>query len=667
MLTRAARAESKASVALGVRMDGGRLRIPVEGSRRVEVRFAPLTDRDRFDPLRWRRSELSPDPDEPLFHQINLDEIGLPDGTYEYEYVLDGRTDSPVPDPYADEITRFGGYRGIFHIADGKRFALPFSWDDEMPAGMTLPDNNQLVFYELPLRWTAADSHDHARQIGLGDFDHLIFEHLDYLVDLGINAIKLLPVQDSPDTLNWGYGTRFFFVPDIDMGSPVDMKFFVKRCHQRGVRVILDVVMNHARGCPLESLADSTYFLKHGDEEGGRPDWGGRIFRFRSAAPDGRYPAREFHYLMAEYWVRVYHIDGFRIDEFKGIDHWEFVQAFRDRAWAAHQTMFPDRPFIVVAEDSWRRVEITHDRRDNPNGRRVVDSIWNFAFRDECRRMLGDRIFTRWGEPSRRERILAAISGRRLWDEWDRSFRPGAGDMAEVVNYITSHDVEEEGEERLMNYVFGDVLRHRGLGSGEVEEVRALINGMVSASPEIRAAHAEALNRVGSGFALLLTSVGIPMFLAGEEFAEVHDLDHRDWRLKMSDPVDWRRARQPGHHALLDRVRDLIHLRTSASSLQRNEIDLFYAHPTIDDDEGVRVFAYCRTGGRPLGSHDQVVVTANCGPHDFPHFAIPWRWADPATVTERGAPMSGSPLRSRPDQRQATVSLGPFQVRVFLT
>lgn len=644
-----------------------RLRIPVRDAHEVEVRLAPLAERDRFDPRRWRTFRLAADPADPLFFQVELSSLSLADGAYEYEFVLDGRTEAPVPDPYALEITRFGGYRGVFHMVSGRRFVLPFSWDDELPEGVRLANNHELVVYELPLRWVAAASPDYARSIGLGDFDHLIFEHLDNLAELGINAIKLLPVQDSPDTLNWGYGTRFFFVPDIDMGSPVDMKFFVKRCHQQGIRVILDVVMNHARGCPLEMLAKDLYFLEHGDEEGGRPDWGGRIFRYRRPASDGSFPAREFHYRMADFWVSEYHIDGFRIDEFKGIDHWEFVQTFRDRAWQAHLARFPDRPFLVVAEDSWRRIEVTQGRPTNPGGRKVVDSIWNFAFQDECRRLLRNRIHTQWGQPARRERIRAAISGERMWDDWDRRFKDGVTDMVQVVNYITSHDVEQEGEQRFLNYIFGDLLRLRWLGSGSVENVRALINDLASAPAAVRQAHEEALERVGSGFALLMTAVGIPMFLAGEEFGDVHDLDHRDWRLKMSDPIDWRRAAQPGHHALRERVRELVRLRTSSPALQRNEIDFFYFHPSIDENEGVRVFAYCRTGGRALGSRGQIVVVANCGPHDFPHFELPWPWKEPDRNEEHGVPLTGDLPAFRPDRQLATIPLAPFQVRVFST
>jgi 1,4-alpha-glucan branching enzyme len=645
--------------------EGAPLRIPVLGAQKVEVRYAPLSRRDRFDPPRWDRAELAPDPSAPHWFQIDLDTLELPDGEYEYEFVLDDRADTPIPDPYATELARFGGYRGVFRVVGGRRAVPTFYWDDELTPGRKLPNNNELVIYEMPLRWMGSAS-DY-RQIGLGDFDHVIFEHLDHLAELGINAIELLPVQDSPDTLNWGYGTRFFFAPDIDMGSPVDMKFFVKCCHQRGIRVIMDVVMNHARACPLEDLAFDWFFLQNGDEEGGRPDWGGRIFRYRRAAPDGSHPARDFHYATAEFWIREYHIDGFRIDEFKGIDHWEFVQTFRERAWAEHQKLFPDRPFLVVAEDSWRRAVTTHDTPHNPNGRKVVDSIWNFAFQDEMRRLLRNRIHTEWGAPGRRERIRAAIGGSAIWDDWDKQFKPGFGDLAQAVNYVTSHDVEQEHEQRFMNHIFGDLLRLRWLGSGSVDNIRYLLDHLAAAPEAVRQAHAEALDRVGSAFALTMTAVGIPMLLAGEEFADVHDLNHTDWRLKMSDPVDWARQYQPGHSELRARVADLIKLRTSTPALQRNEIEFFYFHPSIDENDGMRVFAYCRTGGRALGSDDQVVVLANCGPHDFPAFEFPWLWRDTGGIRERGTPPRGDQPHFRAHEQVATVSLAPFQVRVFVT
>jgi 1,4-alpha-glucan branching enzyme len=176
-----------------------------------------------------------------------------------------------------------------------------------------------------------------------------------------------------------------------------------------------------------------------------------------------------------------------------------------------------------------------------------------------------------------------------------------------------------------------------------------------------------ALQQIFSGFALLLTSVGIPLFLAGEEFADIHDLDSADSSQKMGDPVDFLRAQLPGHKELRASVKDLVNLRTSHPALQRNEVDLFYFHPTFDDDGGERVFAYCRTGGSPRGdAHTrQVVVVANCGPRDYPNFdfdAGQWPWQRPPSA-ESGE--VGIPPQWIAQNQQLRLALKPFQIRVF--
>ena len=93
------------------------------------------------------------------------------------------------------------------------------------------------------------------------------------------------------------------------------------------------------------------------------------------------------------------------------------------------------------------------------------------------------------------------------------------------------------------------------------------------------------------------------MFLAGEEFADVHDTDYIDVNSKQQDPVQWVRAQYPVNAALMAQVGNLIRLRTTHPALQRNEVDCFYFHPQFDADVAPRVFAYCRTNGQALGNY----------------------------------------------------------------
>lgn len=651
--------------------------IPAPFAKTLQVRYRTPEKRDAIDltsaDSSWSQPvTLKPHPAEAGCYIFDISTVKPADGDYEYEFLVDGAT-QPIPDPFARDIVKFGGYRGLIHARDGEPVAEAFSWEDELPSGVRLAPNKQLVIYEMPLHWMSGDQ---VRQVGLGTFEKAVFEHLDGLHELGINAIELLPIEDSADTLGWGYGTRFFFAPDWDLGSVLDTKFFIKCCHRFGIRVILDVVMNHSRECPLETLAEDWYYLPKGSKEEGdvRQDWGGRLFRYATPR-DGEYRARELQYRMAEYWIREYHVDGFRIDEFRGINNWDFLQGFYGHAWAEHQNLFSDRPFLVIAESSDRRAEITYDDAylDKP----LVDSMWNFDFRDEVRRLTSNTLQTNWGQPPRRDRIQSLISSRKLWSDWDHQYRPHAfTEIMQAVNYVTSHDVQEQIEQRLMNYFLVPILRERGLDKNpanpvesETDLIRRIVDNIATQSAEVQAAHADALQRVGSAFALMLTSQGIPMFLAGEEFADIHDIDHTDWRLKQTDPVDWTRRDLLGHRSLLNRVADLVKLRTQHPALANEGINFFYYHPTIDDNEGVRAFAYCRTNGKPLGSPNQVVVLANCGPQNFPVFDYPWFWPDRSQLQERGTPASAlsAQVRNRNGALVMTVSLAPFQVRVFTT
>jgi len=421
-------------------------------------------------------------------------------------------------------------------------------------------------------------------------------------------------------------------------------------------------VMNmYAPECPLTQLAQSWFNTASTPS---RQDWGQRLFLFDTPSDESYYAAREFLCEMAEFWVAEYHIDGYRIDDFADINNWDFVQEFRDRATTKSQTLFPTKPFWVIAEDSNRRFETTGNAPNNPHGRKVVDAIWNFGYRDEIRRLLTDSMGTVFGQESRSTRVDHLISNRGVWNDWPKRFDSGFADMACSVAYITSHDVADGP--RLMNILLGPMLQAAGLGGSQFESVKAAVDGADGSSNAAlhNTVQAGAL-RVFGGFAILMTSVGIPMFLAGEEFGDVHDMSFTDVNPKQQDPVQWARAGYAANSQLKTNVAKLIGLRTSHPALQRNEVECFYFHPQFDANDSPRVFAYCRTGGKPLGSSGQVIVIANMGPQSYSVYNIPgWPW-NGAALAEIGYPAdlpawdSGSGMLS--------LALSPFAARVFQT
>ncbi len=149
------------------------------------MRFAPLSDRDQFNPLLWEHvSALSKSATFAGWWEFDLDLLALADGVYEYEFVANGTT--VAADPYAEDITRFGGYRGIFTIAGGKRVAKALSVGRrDSCLRVSLPQNNQIVIYEMPIKWMSSDPGENAPLVELGTFDEVIFEHLDDLAGHG--------------------------------------------------------------------------------------------------------------------------------------------------------------------------------------------------------------------------------------------------------------------------------------------------------------------------------------------------------------------------------------------------------------------------------------------------------------------------------------------------
>jgi 1,4-alpha-glucan branching enzyme len=256
------------------------------------------------------------------------------------------------------------------------------------------------------------------------------------------------------------------------------------------------------------------------------------------------------------------------------------------------------------------------------------------------------------------------ISKDGVWNALPSAFDPGYSDLACSVDYITSHDVADAC--RLMNLILGPMLRSAGLGDGSILNVSWAVDNVDGLSnPTLRSTVDEAYQRVFGAFAILMTSVGMPMFLAGEEFGDVHDMSYTDVNPKQQDPVQWGRAGFQANAALLANVGGLIGLRTSHPALQRNEVVFFYFHPQFDDNVAPRVFAYCRTNGQALGTPGQVAVIANMGPDVFPIYNVPaWPWAG-AVLTEVGYPAAAPVWNAATGE--LSLSLNAFSARVFRT
>lgn len=180
-----------------------------------------------------------------------------------------------------------------------------FEWSDAT-LNFKRPNKNNLVIYEL---WV----YDYTEGRTLKG----LMKRLDYIQNLGVNAIELMPICEFDGNYNWGYSPNHYFAPDRAYGSETMYKTFIDECHKRGLAVIIDMVFNHATGLnPMNKL------YPYGSDLANNP-W----FNVEAPHSDNVYedwnhgfaPAHEMFTRALKYWLTEYKVDGFRLDLSHGL------------------------------------------------------------------------------------------------------------------------------------------------------------------------------------------------------------------------------------------------------------------------------------------------------------------------------------------------------------
>ncbi len=197
-------------------------------------------------------------------------------------------------------------------------------------------------------------------------------QHLDYLVDLGINGIYFTPLFKANS--NHKYDTVDYFELDPQFGSMQDLKDVVKECHARGIRVMLDAVFNHC-GKDFPPFQD---VLQHGDASTYKEwfhvnisptgDIQYETFSFEKSMPklNTQHPeVRNLLFDVGLFWIRECHIDGWRLDVANEIDH-QFWKDFR-------QVIKRDHPDVYLVGEVW------HDALPWLDGNQF-DAVMNYPF-----------------------------------------------------------------------------------------------------------------------------------------------------------------------------------------------------------------------------------------------------------------------------------------------
>ncbi len=528
---------------------------------------------------------------------------------YGFYVAIDQDSHAWIGDPYAtqvvwDEPTPWGWLP--------VPSAPPFAWKD---ANWRTPPLRDLAIYELCVRdfaggWVADQPHYGA----LPD----LLSYVDYLVALGVNAVELMPIQAFPGNSSWGYNPVFYFAIANSYGRPDDLKRLVDACHARGLAVILDVAFNHA-------WSQQPYYHIYPPLYGPKGEWladWNPFFHQTPAAINGwggldwdHFSPVTTHYFqdVVRFWLREYHVDGFRFDWVGGVEYdsrapqradFDPYHGMHAIGWAARQ----EKPDCLLIGEYWQ-LEGTNPAKSA--ARLVQETPMDACWNDQFHHIVDEVLNQRW-EWEKRD-IYQALAGYR---------EQGFTSAAQTVNYSCSHD-EVRPEHEIKFYSGKHITRPRGWSLDQVARAKGLL-----------------------GLIALFTAPGVPLLWQGQEFAEdgARTIDFQ--------PLDWAKLREPAHAAHYKQVVRLLHARRAHAAL-RSEHLAFFSTDFVQD----KLVAF-RRWANDASIGEQVVVALNFDHRQqritlpFPHNG-PWR----EVVQDQGITVRNG---------AHSVRLGPWQGAVFV-
>ena len=475
--------------------------------------------------------------------------------SYLYEITTSSGEKLKKNDPYARQLTDSDNGASVIVTKE-------FDWGNA--EHFESAHHNEAIIYELHI-----GTFNRPDASTPGTF-YTAIEKLDYLAELGINYIELMPITSMAQSHGWGYAPNYIFSVEHAYGGRRGLLDFVKACHEKGIGVILDVVYNHFfletdlwqfDGWSENELG-GIYF--YNDTVRGMTPWGGR--------PDyGREEVRQFILDNVAMWLAEFKIDGLRIDStiymrnaegdnenhsLDIADAWSLLTEVNNLAHKINPNA------LMIAEDNSSNNAIVENSNESGMG---FNAQWEIGFPHVIRDSLG---ITKNGEQPRLEGIAYELSHTYRNDAFDK------------VIFSDSHDTAANGSVRL----------NEAVTPGNAGSVFARQRSLLAD-------------------AIALTAPGIPMLLQGQEFMQEGAFN--DWQM-----LDWDKTVQ--FKGIVEAHKHLIDLRLNkhgnTKGLTGQSTELFHR----DDANNVLAFHRWDEGG-PL---DDTLVIVNFDKHRLENYEI---------------------------------------------
>jgi glycogen operon protein len=533
-------------------------------------------------------------------------------------------------DPYARVIAggeEWGSQTGSPHRRAVVSELYSREWEDDQPLNTPLVDS---VIYEMHVRGFTV--HNSSMVAHPGTFAGLV-EKIPYLQQLGVTAVELLPVNEfeeadtnrlNPFTgqplLNlWGYQSRAFFAPNLAYSSKrqngrqvTEFREMVRAFHQAGIEVILDIVFNHtAEGdehgptFSFRGIDNTTYYIVD-PVTGEYANFTGCGNTVNANNP----VVRDFIVQCLRYWVMTAHVDGFRFDLASVLGRGQDGAVLSNPPLLESLAYDPVLANTKLIAEAWDAAGLYQVGTFPAWGRWAE---WNGKFRDEVRQFLkGDAGMT------------SALATRMLGSP--DLYESSAREPYHSINFVTCHD----------GFTLNDLVSYdqkHNEANGEGNRDGANDNNSWNCGvegPSNDAAINELRTRQRKNFAaILLLSHGVPMMLAGDEFARTQQGNNNAYC--QDNEISWVNWRLAENNADLVRFfRLLIAFRKRSSLVRRSRFafhgeDGFYVtwHGMKRDQPGwdyeSRVIAMQLTQLGVNGTREDMhfIANAHWEDHDF--------------------------------------------------
>lgn len=362
---------------------------------------------------------------------LTLEDV-TPNAEYSYQYLIDGEIKIADPytekvlDPWNDKYITDETYPGLISYPEGKTtepvsvFQTAqenYNWEI---TDFVMPDVTDMVIYEMHIRDFVA-THSYKT----------VADTLDYLQNLGVNVLELMPINEFEGNSSWGYNPSFYFAPDKYYGPKEELKRLVDECHKRGIAVVIDLVLNHSYGqSPLVRM----YF------ENGKPASNNPWYNVNSnfSNPDAQW-GYDFNHeslytqqlvdSVNAFWMSQYKVDGFRFDFTKGFSNTPYGTSDWGSAYDADRIRLLKR----MADEIWARKSNAYISFEHLSDNTEERELANYGI-------------NLWGNLNHNynEGTMGYNENGKSDFSWISYIKRGWSDP-HVVGYMESHD-----EERLM-------------------------------------------------------------------------------------------------------------------------------------------------------------------------------------------------------------------------